>query len=108
MSASLVTGTLFAMLRVSPNGWVRIPVGVFIVVMWTIAGLRHWRHGILPGCHNLNNRAFQSYVIYRFVAVVYFVCCYGLSLIGQHLVERHDPASRASTEQLLPRPSSSA
>ena len=38
MSASLVTGTLFAMLRLSPNAWVRIPVGIFIDVMRTIPG----------------------------------------------------------------------
>ena len=58
--------------------------------------------------NNINNRVFQSYVIYGFVAAVYFVCCYGLSLIGQHLLERLDPASRASTERVLPRPSASA
>jgi His/Glu/Gln/Arg/opine family amino acid ABC transporter permease subunit len=205
MGASLVTGTLFAMLRLSPNGWVRVPVGIFIDVMRTIplimvifwffflmpivtghpvtpivaalialvvfntsymaevirggilsvsrtqmdaarsSGLGYLRamwHVILPqafrnmlpaiinrfvalfmgtslvyiigvteffrAANNINNRVFQSYVIYGFVAVVYFVCCYGLSLIGQHLLERLDPASRASTERLLPRPSSSA
>jgi len=205
MSASLVTGTLFAMLRLSPNGWVRIPIGIFIDVMRTIplimvifwffflmpivtghpvtpivaalialvvfntsymaeviragilsvsktqmdaarsSGLGYLRamwHVVLPqafrnmlpaiinrfialfmgtslvyiigvteffrAANNINNRVFQSYVIYGFVALVYFVCCYGLSLIGQHLLGRLDPVSRASTERLLPRPSSSA
>jgi len=205
MSASLLTGTLFAMLRLSPKRWVRIPVGIFIDVMRTIplimvifwffflmpivtghpvtpivaalialvvfntsymaeviragilsvsktqmdaarsSGLGYLRamwHVVLPqafrnmlpaiinrfialfmgtslvyiigvteffrAANNINNRVFQSYVIYGFVAVVYFVCCYGLSLIGQHLLERLDPSSRASTERLLPRPSSSA
>src|SRR5512145_1909661 len=36
MSASLVTGTVFAMLRLSPHRWVRVPVGIFIDVMRTI------------------------------------------------------------------------
>jgi glutamate/aspartate transport system permease protein len=205
MSASLITGTLFAMLRLSPKGWVRIPVGIFIDVMRTIplimvifwffflmpiltghpvtpivaalialvvfntsymaevirggilsvsktqmdaarsSGLSYLRamwHIILPqafrnmlpaiinrfvalfmgtslvyiigvteffrAANNINNRVFQSYVIYGFVAAVYFVCCYGLSLIGQHLLERLDPASRASAERVLPRPSASA
>ena len=202
MSASLVTGTVFAMLRLSPHRWVRVPVGIFIDVMRTIplimvifwffflvpivtgrpvtplsaalialivfntsymaevirggilsvpktqmdaargSGIGYLRamwHVILPqafrnmlpavvsrfvalfmgtslayiigvteffrAANNINNRVYQSYVIYGFVAIVYFVCCYGLSLIGHRLQGRLDPVSRASAERLIPRPS---
>ena len=36
MSASLITGTLCAMLRLSSNRWIRVPTGIFIDVMRTI------------------------------------------------------------------------
>lgn len=58
--------------------------------------------------NNINNRVFESYVIYGFVAVVYFLCCYGLSSIGRYCQGRLDPASRASAEGVVPRPSMSA
>ena len=38
--------------------------------------------------NNVNNRVYRSYEIYGFVAVVYFVCCYSLSLISQLLERR--------------------
>ena len=36
MSASLITGTLCAMLRLSSNRWIRVPTGISIDVMRTI------------------------------------------------------------------------
>lgn len=202
MSASLVTGTVFAMLRLSPRRWVRVPIGIFIDVMRTIplimvifwffflmpivtgrpvtpvsaalialivfntsymaevirggilsvpktqmdaargSGIGYVRamwYVILPqafrnmlpaiisrfvalfmgtslayiigvteffrAANNINNRVYQSYVIYGFVAIVYFVCCYGLSVIGQRLQSRLDPVSRATAERLIPKPS---
>lgn len=205
MSASLVTGTIFAMLRLSTCRWISIPAGIFIDVMRTIplimvifwffflmpivtgrpvtptvaalialivfntsymaevirggilsvpktqmesarsSGLGYlsamW-YVILPqafrnmlpavisrfvalfmgtslayiigvteffrAANNINNRVFESYVIYGFVAVVYFLCCYGLSVIGRYCQGRLDPASRASAEGVVPRPSMSA
>lgn len=38
--------------------------------------------------NNVNNRVYRSYEIYGFVAIVYFVCCYSLSLISQLLERR--------------------
>ena len=38
--------------------------------------------------NNVNNRVYQSYVIYAFVAIVYFVCCYSLSLCSRFLGKR--------------------
>ncbi|HEV8614753.1 MAG TPA: amino acid ABC transporter permease [Methylomirabilota bacterium] len=38
--------------------------------------------------NNVNNRVYRSYEIYGFVAVVYFVCCYSLSLLSQVLERR--------------------
>lgn len=205
MTASLITGTAFAMLRLASSPWVRIPSGLFIDVMRTIplimvifwfffllpivtgrpvtpisavlialivfntsymaevirggiisvpktqidavraTGVGYFRamwHVILPqafrnmlpalvsrfvalfmgtslayiigvteffrAANNINNRVFQSYVIYSFVAIVYFVCCYGLSLIGQRLQGRLDPVSRATTDRLIPQSSLSA
>jgi His/Glu/Gln/Arg/opine family amino acid ABC transporter permease subunit len=35
--------------------------------------------------NNINNRIFKSFEIYLFVAVVYFVCCYALSLLSRRL-----------------------
>jgi len=52
--------------------------------------------------NNVNNRVYQSYVIYGFVAIVYFLSCYGLSLIGRYLERRLDPETRAVAETLLP------
>ena len=53
--------------------------------------------------NNVNNRVYQSYLIYSFVAVVYFLCCYSLSLLGRHLERRLDPAAQAAAKNLLPR-----
>jgi glutamate/aspartate transport system permease protein len=203
--ASLITGTVFAILRLSANPWVRIPAGTFIDVMRTIplimvifwfffllpivtgrpvtpisavlialivfntsymaevirggimsvpktqmdavratgvGYLRAMWHVILPqafrnmlpalisrfvalfmgtslayiigvteffrAANNVNNRVYQSYVIYGFVAIVYFVCCYGLSLIGQYFHSRLDPVSRATADRLIPQASISA
>jgi His/Glu/Gln/Arg/opine family amino acid ABC transporter permease subunit len=38
--------------------------------------------------NNVNNRVYRSYEIYAFVAVVYFICCYSLSLLSQVLERR--------------------
>jgi polar amino acid transport system permease protein len=35
--------------------------------------------------NNVNNRVYRSYEIYSFVAIVYFVCCYSLSLLSMVL-----------------------
>lgn len=205
MIASLVTGTLFAMMRISKIAAIRIPAGLFIDVMRTIplmmvifwfffliplitgqpvdpltaalialivfntsymaevirAGLQSvhrtqteaayssglsylqmmW-YVVLPqafrnmlpaivsrlvalvmgtslayiigvteffrAANNVNNRVYQSYVIYGFVALVYFVCCYSLSLLGRYLEGRLDPASRAARGRLLARTAGSA
>lgn len=205
MSASLVTGTAFAMLRLSASRWLRIPAAIFIDVMRTVplimvifwffflmpivtgrpvtpliaalialivfntsymaevvragilsvpltqmdaargSGLGYlsamW-HVVLPqafrnmlpavvnrfvalfmgtslayiigvteffrAANNINNRVFQSYVIYGFAALVYFVCCYTLSLLGGWLQRRLDPSIRAAAPRLILRPSLSA
>ena len=51
--------------------------------------------------NNVNNRVYQSYVIYGFVAVVYFLCCYSLSLVGRYIERRLDPAAKAATKSLM-------
>jgi His/Glu/Gln/Arg/opine family amino acid ABC transporter permease subunit len=205
MAASLVTGTLFAMMRLSALAWIRLPAGVFVDVMRTIplimvifwfffllpyvtgspvtplmaallalivfntsymaevvragilsvprtqneaarsAGLSYlaamW-YVILPqafrnmlpavvsrfialfmgtslayvigvteffrAANNVNNRVYQSYVIFGFVAAVYFVCCYGLSLLSRHLMRRLDPSAREAAARWLPRSLESA
>ncbi|MFI4988442.1 MAG: amino acid ABC transporter permease [Alphaproteobacteria bacterium] len=205
MAASLVTGTLFAMMRLSALAWIRRPAGAFVDVMRTIplimvifwfffllpyvtgrpvtplvaallalivfntsymaevvragilsvprtqneaarsAGLSYlaamW-YVILPqafrnmlpavvsrfialfmgtslayvigvteffrAANNVNNRVYQSYVIYGFVAAVYFVCCYGLSLLSRHLMRRLDPSAREAARRFLPRSLESA
>jgi glutamate/aspartate transport system permease protein len=205
MVASLITGTVFAMLRLSAFRWIRIPAGIFIDVMRTVplimaifwfffmmpvvtgrpvtpfvavtialivfntsymaevvrggilsvpkaqmesarsSGLNYlyamW-YVILPqafrnmlpaivsrfialfmgtslayvigvteffrAANNINNRVFQSYVIYGFVAVVYFVCCYGISLLGRYFEKRLDPAGRAIANYADPKLSASA
>jgi glutamate/aspartate transport system permease protein len=38
--------------------------------------------------NNVNNRVYRSYEIYAFVAVVYFICCYSLSLLSRLLERR--------------------
>jgi His/Glu/Gln/Arg/opine family amino acid ABC transporter permease subunit len=38
--------------------------------------------------NNVNNRVYRSYEIYGFVAIVYFVCCYALSLASAALERR--------------------
>lgn len=194
MAASLVTGTLFAMMRISKIKAIRIPAAIFIDVMRTIpllmvmfwffflipiltgqpvsallaafvalvafntsymaevirsglqsvqktqaeaaysSGLSYlqaMRYVILPqafrnmlpaiinrlvalfmgtslayiigvteffrAANNVNNRVYQSYVIYSFVAIVYFICCYSLSLLGRYLERRLDPVGQASS-----------
>lgn len=42
--------------------------------------------------HNINNRVFEPYTIYVFVALVYFVSCYSLSLLGRYLQRHLAPA----------------
>lgn len=199
MVASLVTGTLFAMMRVSKIAAIRIPTAIFIDVMRTIplimvmfwffflmpiltgkpvsalvavlvalivfntsymaeviragllsvhrtqteaaysSGLSYleaMRYVVLPqafrnmlpaivnrlvalvmgtslayiigvteffrAANNVNNRVYQSYAIFTFVAVVYFVCCFSLSLLGRYFERRLDPSSRAAADRLLP------
>jgi His/Glu/Gln/Arg/opine family amino acid ABC transporter permease subunit len=48
--------------------------------------------------NNINNRIFKSFEIYLFVAVVYFVCCYALSLLSRRL-ERWLAQSEAPTKK---------
>ena len=36
----------------------------------------------------VNNREYRSFVIFGFVALLYFVCCYGLSLVARMLERR--------------------
>lgn len=38
--------------------------------------------------NNVNNRVYESFTIYGFVAVVYFMCCYTLSLFSRFLGKR--------------------
>lgn len=38
--------------------------------------------------NNVNNRVYRSYEIFGFVAIVYFVCCYALSLASKALERR--------------------
>jgi ABC-type amino acid transport system permease subunit len=38
--------------------------------------------------NNVNNRVYRSYEIYGFVAIVYFVCCYALSVVSAALERR--------------------
>ena len=38
--------------------------------------------------NNVNNRVYRSYEIYGFVALVYFACCYALSLASTALERR--------------------
>jgi His/Glu/Gln/Arg/opine family amino acid ABC transporter permease subunit len=38
--------------------------------------------------NNVNNRVYRSYEIYTFVALVYFVCCYSLSLLSRWIDRR--------------------
>jgi His/Glu/Gln/Arg/opine family amino acid ABC transporter permease subunit len=38
--------------------------------------------------NNVNNRVYRSYEIFGFVAIVYFVCCYALSLASRALERR--------------------
>jgi len=38
--------------------------------------------------NDINNRVFRPYEIYIFVAVVYFVLCYSLSLVGRYIERR--------------------
>ncbi|MBI2526443.1 MAG: amino acid ABC transporter permease [Candidatus Rokubacteria bacterium] len=44
--------------------------------------------------NNVNNRVYRSYEIYTFVAIVYFVCCYSLSLLSRILERRLARAER--------------
>jgi His/Glu/Gln/Arg/opine family amino acid ABC transporter permease subunit len=198
MAASMVTGTLFAMMRLSAAAWIRVPAGIVIDVMRTIPLIMviFWFFFLLPivtgrpvtpfsaallalivfntsymaevvrggilsvprtqseaarssgfsylqtmwyvvlpqafrnmlpaivsrmialfmgtslayiigvteffrAANNVNNRVYQSYVIYGFVAVVYFLCCYGLSLLSDHLRRQLDPTLRARAADLI-------
>jgi len=38
--------------------------------------------------NNVNNRVYRSYEIYTFVALVYFACCYSLSLLSRTIERR--------------------
>ena len=51
--------------------------------------------------NNVNNRVYRSYEIYGFVAVVYFVCCYSLSLISQLLERRLARPDRVLTTRAV-------
>jgi glutamate/aspartate transport system permease protein len=50
--------------------------------------------------NDVNNRVFQSYAIYTFVASVYFVCCYTLSLIGRALERTMNPGDPAPSHRV--------
>jgi His/Glu/Gln/Arg/opine family amino acid ABC transporter permease subunit len=52
--------------------------------------------------NNVNNRVYQSFAIYTFVAAVYFICCYSISLIGRHFERRLNLTSPMITKPLLP------
>ena len=48
--------------------------------------------------NNVNNRVYRSYEIYGFVAIVYFVCCYALSLASAALERRFAVPDGAGSE----------
>lgn len=48
--------------------------------------------------NDINNRVFRPYALYGFVAVVYFVSCYALSLLGQWLEHRLAHGERRQAE----------
>ena len=43
---------------------------------------------LFRAANNVNNRVYRSYEIYGFVAIVYFVCCYAMSLASAALERR--------------------
>jgi polar amino acid transport system permease protein len=45
---------------------------------------------------NVNSREFAPYTIYCFVAIMYFVMCFSLSLLGQYAHKRLAPHERIS------------
>lgn len=46
--------------------------------------------------NNVNNKVFESFTIYSFVAVVYFISCYCLSLLSRYLERRLAPEQNAA------------
>lgn len=38
--------------------------------------------------NDINNKVFRPYEIYTFVAIVYFVCCFALSLLGRFVAQK--------------------
>lgn len=48
--------------------------------------------------NDINNRVFRPYEIYTFVALVYFVLCFGLSLLGRSLERRLSRGQRLITD----------
>ncbi|HET8577609.1 MAG TPA: amino acid ABC transporter permease [Methylomirabilota bacterium] len=51
--------------------------------------------------NNVNNRVYRSYEIFGFVAIVYFVCCYSLSLLSR-VFERRLTRAERFTARLRP------
>lgn len=51
--------------------------------------------------NDINNRIFAPYEIYTTVALVYFVLCFSLSLVGRALQRHLSPDQRRETEVLL-------
>ena len=51
--------------------------------------------------NDINNRVFRPYEIYTFVAIVYFVFCYALSLIGRALERRLSRGQRHISGQSM-------
>jgi polar amino acid transport system permease protein len=49
----------------------------------------------------VNNREFASFEIYTFVAIVYFVCCYSLSQLGEWLQRRLRAGAMRDLERSL-------
>jgi polar amino acid transport system permease protein len=57
--------------------------------------------------NNVNNRVYRSYEIYGFVAIVYFLCCYSLSLLSQLLERRLARADGGRSTPATARPARS-
>jgi His/Glu/Gln/Arg/opine family amino acid ABC transporter permease subunit len=55
--------------------------------------------------NNINNRIFKSFEVYLFVAVVYFACCYALSLLSRRLerwlAQSEAPAKKEAASKKL-------
>ncbi len=52
-------------------------------LVYFIGVMEFFRHAVI-----VNNREFRSYEIFSFVAIVYFICCYSMSLFASWLEKR--------------------